>query len=265
MQAQATAQCATDLAQLNITSRRRASYGSDKVWSYELGSKVRVLDRTAQPVRQRLRIDWDKPRDALSAAHLRVLVHPEHRQGDQPGLRHAGRLPRDVGPHVELFGRLHDAHYTETVQTVPNAQGVRSTLVFAGPGLRRHSALAGHARRALRRSTCSIITTYLTGSWQYTGKIPNSTPAGTSAYAPDAYFAPSTSYVTARVGMLFGDVDVSLFADNLTNEDALTPATLTGRATCRNADCSTFASFWPTLTNVAHRPRMIGVTAVYRR
>ena len=66
---------------------------------------------------------------------------------------------------------------------------------------------------------------YVSANWQYTGKIANSTPAGTSAYAPDAYFAPSTSYVGARVGMLFGDVDVSLFADNLTNEDALTPAT----------------------------------------
>jgi hypothetical protein len=105
---------------------------------------------------------------------------------------------------------------------------------------------------------------YVTGNWQYTGKIPNATPAGTSGYAPDAFFAPATSYVTARLGMLFGDVDVSLFADNLTNEDALTPATLTGRASCRNADCSTFASYYNVTNGVTFRPRMIGLSAIYR-
>jgi hypothetical protein len=70
--------------------------------------------------------------------------------------------------------------------------------------------------------------------------------------------------VMARLGMLFGDVDVSLFADNLTNEDTLTPATLTGRATCRNADCSVFASYYNVTNGQTFRPRMIGLTAVYR-
>ena len=65
--------------------------------------------------------------------------------------------------------------------------------------------------------------------------------------------------------MLFGDVDVSLFADNLTNQDALTPNTLTGRATCRNADCSVFASYYNVTNGVTFRPRMFGITAVYRR
>ena len=104
----------------------------------------------------------------------------------------------------------------------------------------------------------------MTGALQYTGKLPNSTPAGTSGFAPDAYFAGSTSYATARFGMLFGDVDVSLFADNLTNEDELVPNTLTGRASCRNADCSTFASFYNVTNGTTFRPRTIGITAVYR-
>jgi hypothetical protein len=67
------------------------------------------------------------------------------------------------------------------------------------------------------------------------------------------------------MGMLFGSVDVSLFADNLTNEDALTPAQLTGRATCRNTDCSVFASYYTVQNGNTFRPRTIGITAVYRR
>ena len=156
-----------------------------------------------------------------------------------------------------------DAHYTDTVQTVPNAQGVRSTLVFAGQdfvGIPHWQGTLG------ARYGFNVLDheAYVTGNWQYTGKIPNSTPAGTSGYAPDAYFSASTSYVTARLGMLFGDVDVSLFADNLTNEDERTPNTLTGRATCRNADCSVYASYYNVTNGVTFRPRMIGITAVYR-
>ena len=72
---------------------------------------------------------------------------------------------------------------------MPNAQAVRSTLVFAGQdfvGIPHWQGTFG-ARYAF-----DVIDheAYLAGSWQYTGKIPNATPAGTSGFAPDAYFAP---------------------------------------------------------------------------
>ena len=262
VQSQATSQCATDLAQLNITSTP-ASYGSDKVWSYELGSKVRVADRKISLSGSLFRIDWDKPQ----TPYLLPTCVFSYIQNIGKAVSQGFDLQGDfrVTPSFTINSSVGytDAHYTETVQTVPNAAGVRSTLVFAGQdfvGIPHWQGTLG------ARYGFNVLDheAYMTGSWQYTGKIANSTPAGTSAYAPDAYFAPATSFVTARVGMLFGDVDVSLFADNLTNEDALTPNTLTGRATCRNTDCSIFASFYNVTNGNTFRPRMIGLTAIYR-
>ncbi len=262
VQAQATAQCATDLAQLNITATP-ASYGSDKVWSYELGSKVRTFDRKLSLSGSLFRIDWDKPQ----TPYLLPTCVFSYIQNIGKAVSQGFDMQADfrVTPSLTLNSSVGytDAHYTETVQTVPNAQGVRSTLVFAGQdfvGIPHWQGTFG------ARYTFDVLEhpSYLSGNWQYTGKIPNATPAGTSGYAPDAFYAPSTSYVTARVGMLFGEVDVSLFADNLTNEDALTPNTLTGRASCRNADCSVFASFYNVTNGVTFRPRMFGITAVYR-
>ena len=263
VQSQATAQCATDLAQLNITTTP-ASYGSDKVWSYELGSKVRMADRRLSLSGSVFRINWDKPQ----TPYLLPTCVFSYIQNIGKAVSQGFDLQGDfrVTPSFTLNSSVGytDAHYTETVQTVPNAQGVRSTLVFAGQdfvGIPHWQGTLG------ARYTFDLFdhATYISGSWQYTGKIPNATPAGTSGFAPDAYFAPSTSYATARLGMLFGDVDVSLFADNLTNEDALTPNTLTGRASCRNADCSVFASYYNVTNGVTFRPRTIGLTAVYRR
>jgi outer membrane receptor protein involved in Fe transport len=262
VQAQATAQCATDLAQLGI-SATPASYGSDKVWSYELGSKVRMLDRRFSLAGSVFRIDWDKPQ----TPYLLPTCVFSYIQNIGKAVSQGFDMQADfrVTPNFTInssFGYT-DAHYTETVQTVPNAAGVRSTLVFAGQdfvGIPHWQGTLG-ARFGFNMFDHQA---YLTGSWQYTGKLPNSTPAGTSGFAPDAYFAGSTSYATARFGMMFGDLDVSLFADNLTNEDELVPNTLTGRASCRNADCSVFASFYNVTNGTTFRPRTIGITAVYR-
>lgn len=262
VQSQATSQCATDLAALNITATP-PSYGSDKVKSYEIGSKVRLADRRISLSGSVFRIDWDKPQTPYLLPTCVFSYIQNIGKAISQGFDMQGEYRVTPAFTLNTSVGYTDAHYTDTVQTAPNAQNVRSTLVFAGQdftGIPHWQGTFG------ARYGFSVLEheAYVTGNWQYTGKIPNSTPAGTSAYAPDAYFAPSTSYVTARLGMLFGDVDVSLFADNLTNEDALTPATLTGRATCRNADCSVFASYYNVTNGVTFRPRMIGITAVYR-
>ena len=263
VQAQATAQCATDLAQLNITATP-ASFGSDKVLSYEAGSKLRMLDRRFSLSGSVFRINWDKPQ----TPYLLPTCVFSYIQNIGKAISQGFDMQGDfrVTPSLILSSSVGytDAHYTETVQTVPNAAGVRSTLVLAGQdfvGIPHWQGTLG-ARYGFNVMDHEA---YLVGNWQYTGQIPNATPPGTSGYAPDAYKSPATSYVTARMGMLFGNVDVSLFADNLTNEDALTPNTLTGRASCRNTDCSVFASYYTVQNGVTFRPRTIGITAIYRR
>ena len=71
-------------------------------------------------------------------------------------------------------------------------------------------------------------------------------------------------WVSARLGILWNDYDISLFADNLLNEDKLTPSTLGGRYGCRNADCSVFGSYYEDVKGTRLRPRAVGITATYR-
>jgi hypothetical protein len=56
--------------------------------------------------------------------------------------------------------------------------------------------------------------------------------------------------------------DVSLFALNLTGEDA--GARTGGRSQCTNADCSTFNSYAYGRTVAAPTPRQLGVQIAYR-
>jgi len=263
VQSQATAQCATDLAQLNITSTP-ASYGSDSVWSYEGGAKIKVFDRRLSLAGSVFHIDWDKPQTPYLLPTCVFSYIQNIGKAVSQGFDLQGDFRATSKLTVNFSVGYTDAHYTQTIQTVPNAAGVRSTLVFEGQqfvgiphwqatlGGRYDFNVAGHDA-------------YLVGNWQYTGKIPNSTPPGTSGYAPDAYTVPATGYLTARLGVLYKGIDFSLFADNLTNENALTPNTLTGRATCRTTDCSVFASYYTVTNGTTFRPRMVGVTAVYRR
>ena len=262
VQSQATAQCATDLAQLNITTTP-ASFGSDKVWSYETGAKVRTFDRRLSLAGSVFRIDWDKPQTPYLLPTCVFTYIQNIGKAISQGFDLQGDLR--VTPALTLNASVGytDAHYAETVQTVPNAAGVRSTLVLDGQDFLNiphwQGTLGG-------RYGFNVMDheAYVVGNVQYSGKAPNSTPPGTSGYAPDAYTAGATRYVTARLGMMFGDVDVALFADNLTNEDELVPNTLTGRATCRSTDCSVFASYYNVTNGMTFRPRTIGITAVYR-
>ena len=263
VQGQASAQCATDLAALGLTSTP-ATFGADSVWSYEAGAKVRAFDRRVSLSGSAFDVEWNKPQTPylLPTCVFSYLTN----------IGKARSTGFDLQGDVKVTNQLRanfnvgytNARYTETVQTVPNAAGVRTTLVFAGQpfvGIPKWQFnFGGRYDAEIGRPPV-----YLTVNWQHIGEYPNATPPGTSGYAPDAFTVPAMNYVTARLGLLHGDMDLSIFADNLFNENKLFPNTLTGRATCRNANCSTFASYYYVHNGATFRPRMIGITAVFRR
>ncbi|MEI9965272.1 MAG: hypothetical protein WDM92_11835 [Caulobacteraceae bacterium] len=105
---------------------------------------------------------------------------------------------------------------------------------------------------------------YVQANYQYTGEYKNSGGPGISSYAPDFYKTPAMGYVTARIGTTFNGYDVSLFADNLLNEDSLIPSTLSGRYGCRNTACTVYGSYYQDVKGTTFRPRTVGITATYR-
>jgi outer membrane receptor protein involved in Fe transport len=157
-----------------------------------------------------------------------------------------------------------DAHYTEQVMTQPNATtGATLLLVPKGQpfiGVPDWNSTLG-ARYELRLS--DDWKAYVLGQYQYSGAFFNTFGPGVTSYSPDVYKTPPRSYVTARLGVMVKDLDVSLFADNIFNNDTLVPGALNGRVSCRNAACSIYGSYYQGISGETYRPRTVGLTVSY--
>jgi hypothetical protein len=181
----------------------------------------------------------------------------------------------DLQGNVRLFSGLSgnfnvgytDAYYPDSILGPANANtGVRATLVNAGDqqvgipkwqaafGLQYDFEVMGHGA-------------YLRADYQYIGKAAQTLGPGTTGYAPDSFYQRENQFVNLRLGVAFRGFDLSVFADNVLNEDRFTPATLSGRAGCAvtsGAACTTFSSYYYLVGGTRPRPRMVGATAIYR-
>jgi len=87
--------------------------------------------------------------------------------------------------------------------------------------------------------------------------------ANTVQFSPDSFFLPSTTFVSTRVGMRFGDLSAALFVDNLLNSHTLTNYQLAQY----DANNPANANNPPTSSqrnDYTFRPRTIGITFTYR-
>jgi outer membrane receptor protein involved in Fe transport len=82
----------------------------------------------------------------------------------------------------------------------------------------------------------------------------------TSQYQTVNYVLPSTTFVSARAGMQFGDLSLQAFADNLTDTHTVTDYNWTIDPTPGVA-----AGFSRLQRDYTFRPRTFGITAIYRR
>jgi iron complex outermembrane recepter protein len=263
VQSQASPVCAADLAALNI-SQTPATYGSDSVWSYELGAKVRALDQKIQLSGSVYEIEWSKPQTPYTLptcafSYITNIGHAVSRGFDLDGTY---RVTRDFTLNFSLG--YTDAHYTEQVMTQPNsATGVALLLVPRGQpfiGVPDWNGTLG-ARYDLELS--NDWRAYALGQYQYSGEFFNTFGPGVTSYSPDVYKTPGRSYVTARLGVMFKEIDVSLFADNIFNNDTLVPSALGGRVSCRNTNCSIYGSYYQGISGETYRPRTVGLTVNY--
>jgi iron complex outermembrane recepter protein len=152
-----------------------------------------------------------------------------------------------------------DAHYTQQVNAVNG-----SLLVADGQNFVGIPNWTGNIGGRYDFPIGARRLGYIQADYQYTGRYKNSSGPGTSGYSPDYYETPAMGYVTTRLGVEWNSYDISLFADNLLNQDTLIPSTLSGRYGCRNSDCSVFGSYYQDVKGTTFRPRMVGVAATYR-
>lgn len=251
--------CANDMAALNITETPSA-YGSDTVWNYEAGAKVRMFDRALQLSGSVFYVKWDKPQTPYRLPTCAFEYVTNIGGAYSRGFDLQGTLRAMPGLTIDFAVGYTDAKFTQDVYTEPNAVGERNLLVGKDMRLVEVPAWTGTVGARYDFDVTDKWRAYLFGAYQYTGSFTNTLGPGVLSYSPDVFETPAMDNVTMRLGVSNSIFDISLFVDNLFGTKALKPNDLVGRTSCRDTDCSTYGTYYPLVHGTTMRPRTIGLT-----
>ncbi|HWJ70580.1 MAG TPA: TonB-dependent receptor [Sphingobium sp.] len=251
--------CANDMAALNITETPSA-YGSDTVWNYEAGAKVRMFDRALQLSGSVFYVKWDKPQTPYRLPTCNFEYVTNIGGAYSRGFDLQGTLRAMPGLTIDFAVGYTDAKFTKDVYTEPNAVGERNLLVGKGMHLLEVPAWTGTMGARYDFEVTDQWKAYLFGAYQYTGSFKNTLGPGVLSYSPDVFETPAMDNVTMRLGVSNRIFDISLFVDNLFGTKTLKPNDLVGRTSCRDTDCSTYGTYYPLVHGTTMRPRTIGLT-----
>ncbi len=236
--------CQVDLHTIGIPDAP-TTYKSDSVWSYEVGTKNKVLNGQAEISASAFRINWSNIQSLIFLPtcgniytdNLGAAVS----QGADIDL-HARILP---GLTWRVSAGYTDAHYSET-KTM--ASGV--TLARQGEPLPIPRVSGSTSLDFERDLFASEHTAYVDLTYDYAGSYDRNPPTGVFGADPTTQFAVAVHSLSMRGGVRFGALDLSLFADNVTNSS---PEILRYHET--NAS--------PVFRGRTLHPRTVGLTAVY--
>jgi outer membrane receptor protein involved in Fe transport len=204
--------CAAQLAQLG-TTQTPLSYNSDKVWSYEVGAKLRLFDGHAQVNSSAFYIDWQNPQlsirltcgssyvtNAGAAASKGFDVQSQFRWG---GLT--------VSPSVSYT----DAEYTKDVPVPGSSAFIVKKGMFLPTPKWQAAVIAQYDFRVLDKYDA-----FLRGDYEYQSDY-ILTNVGQAGYDPITAVGPQTHMANARLGVTRDGYEVSLFVNNLFNSQEL--------------------------------------------
>ena len=223
--------CPGSLQSLGLTGVP-VSYSPDSLWNYEFGDKARLFDRRFSIDSAVFYMDWSKLQQAVGLP------------GGYSFFTNTGSA-QIYGAELDVKGKLTDNFTLGISGNYTHAQISSTTLVTGiGPGSRIpgvptwSAAVSTEYRWPITNSAHA----FMTGAWYFTG------PSHGTFFADQADFdRPSYSLGNASAGASFGNWLVSVFVNNLLNEDKIIQRPLVE------------------VTNLAYRPwpRTIGVTAAF--
>ena len=259
--------CDTDLNTLGITSTP-ATFDSDTVWSYEGGAKVRTFDKRLSVAGSIYYIEWNKPQISFTLPTCVASYTTNAGTAVSKGFDLQGNFRILPGLSSNFSTGYTDAYYPDAILGPKNAAtGVSATLVNKGDwqiGVPRWQATFG---MEYDFHVIGDHNAYLRADYQYIGRQANSLGPGTTGYAPDAQWINPQTFLNMRLGMALKGFDLSVFADNLLGDSKFSPSSLSGRSGCAvatGAACSLFSSYYYVVSGSRPRPRVVGVTAIYK-
>ena len=265
-------QCGAALATVGLTVNDVPNtFGSDTIWSYEAGTKLRMFNNRLALNAALYKIDW---------TGLQISVGINNNGCGQTWVQNLGAA-ESKGAELEAQFRVFQGFTVSLNGTWNNAKYTESAL---GPkplngGAPVQFATAGQPLPLTQPYRVNLQAQYnwkLMGQWDafvradytytphYTS-IPF-TP-GSTTYSPDTNFVPKSEILNLRAGVTYDKFDFSLFVNNVTNsKDQLGPygGGKTGCATSLTASCELFQNYTPVTTTNTFRPREVGLQANYR-
>lgn len=245
--------CEPDLAKLGLT-KAPESYNPDSVWSYELGSKLTMLDQHLIVDAAVYQYDWSNMinNEELVSCTLSFTTNIGKAQGR--GFELAVEY-RPIDPLVLSMNAGY--HYLKATQTLYATSGAIET--------QNGDTLSGGATVNAAAQYDFVVAdrpAYFHVDYTYQGPQPlpsEETNPNDASYVnqPDLIFQNVGFSVTdARLGMDFGGWDVSLFCNNLLNAQPFLDKT--------RATVTVFSVPTSVVETSTIRPRTTGITAIYR-
>lgn len=236
--------CADDAAALGIGTDTPRKIESDSLWSYEVGSKNQLFGGRVAIDAAAYRQKWSNIQTNALLPQCQVLTTLNLGDAQIDGF--------DVSlMAVPLAGLTVGASVSRTNARYPSALVIGDNVVHSkgeplpvAPWMYHFS---GEYEVALNERDLYVRA-------DYSHSTHNDKPLDSASFLtdPDLRRPPANSSLDLRTGVRFGDLDISLFANNVLNEDALL-------SYGHDAPGSGF------YRSTVFRPRMIGITATYRR
>jgi outer membrane receptor protein involved in Fe transport len=237
------------------------TYNSDKIWSYEVGSKMRMFSDTVQVNSSVFLIDWkDIQTNVPLPGCFTFVLNAAQAQSKGFDIQTQARVTDAL--LLNMTVGYTDAAYTGNLfGPVSTINGTRSFLIRDGDMLpvSPWTVSAG----GQYDTQVGTVPMYVRADYEFNSAYRRTFGPGTTTYGPDVYEGNSTEVVSARAGVNIKGVDLSLFVNNLFNsQDPLDRQG--GRSNCATAECTSYTFNSRMLIDYTFRPRTFGITASYR-
>ena len=230
-------------------SQAPASFQSDSVWSYELGSKNKLFDRTLEIDASVYHIDWRNIQQLVYVSSCGQQFVDNLGQASSNGFDIQFEAHPLHGLTIEGSLGYTDATYSKTVNKNP---GVAENVVTKGDHLDTQP-FSGTLGVTYEAAVFGDHHAFIRADYTYHSGSLNTpvTDAANGGYDPTAINAPATSFLSLRSGVRWSGYDVSLFVDNVTNA---------------HPDLTRYSEVIgnPVHRDFTFRPLTVGVTAAYR-
>ena len=200
-----TSFCAADVAALGLADAK--SYRPDSLWSYEGGAKTRLFGGRVSLNASVFYIDWKNIQQSVRLAKCGSVITGN--AGDA----------RSQGGELELRAMLTDHLTLNLSGAITDA---KITKASTGAGAVDGSKLLGVPENTFslgfdyQRPLTDRVDGFASVNWSHTGES-----SGAYAATSKDHVRPSYDLVDATVGVNVADLEVSLFAKNLLNQDTV--------------------------------------------